>query len=192
MGSKILRIVLLFCFVLSLSALHSQTALSGRVQVWLDHDYRNEGEISTTRDQSQLRADQSFVQGTGSTTAVIDLLWYSQRNLASATSEEIDLAGGITDVFGNTITFNRVKTLHVHNTSTTQTLTIGNGSAPWAGPFSPATATFSIPPSGFVTFQAPFAGWEVVATTGDILKLATDAGVGATCTYNLWVIGSSD
>jgi hypothetical protein len=197
MGNNILKLVaavrislVLFLMAASVVSVSAQT-LSGRVQVWLDHDYQKDGTISTTRDQAQIRADQEYSDGTGTETAVIDRLWYSQRQLASATSEEIDLAGWITDAFGSTISFARVKALFIRNTSTSQTLTIGNATAPWAGPFSPATATFSIPPSGFAAWQAPLVGWPVTATTGDRLKIANDAGSGATCTYDIWVVGGS-
>ena len=168
----------------------ADTSLSGAVKIYIEHDYTDDTTLGNPRDAAQIKTEQLFTAGSGSETAVIDLLWYGQRTIASGSNESLDLAGGISDVFGNVITFARIKSLYIRNLSTAQTLTLGNGANPWPGPFSPATSTFTIPPLGVIAWEAPYFGWAVTAGTGDTLKLAN--GSGATMTYNISILGSSD
>jgi hypothetical protein len=114
-----------------------------------------------------------------------NLVYASNRTLGGA-SEDIDLAGGLTDVFGATLTFAEVKLIGVVNTGTA-TITIGAASSnAWAGLLN-ATGTVTIPAGGMAMFAASDAtGFAVTAGTGDLLKVAGTSGQ----TYDLIIWGN--
>lgn len=119
-----------------------------------------------------------------------DLVWSDRRSLAS-TTENLDLAGSLTDSFGATITFARIKMIAIHNrnTSVGHTLTVG-GAASNAFPlFADTTDKYAIGPDGvFLIWEPSAAAKAVTASTGDILKI--DAGSN-TISYDIIIIGSS-
>src|SRR5262245_32595120 len=57
----------------------------------------------------------------GTTGGQADLVWHDQRSLASATSEDIDVAGSLTGLLGGTVTMARVKGVFVYSASTNTT-----------------------------------------------------------------------
>lgn len=142
--------------------------------------------LSTAVDNVSYNVNRSFANGTG--TAQCDLVYHGQRTLSSAASESLDLAGGLTDAFGTAITFGHVKVLVIENTSASMTLTLGgDASAPWEAW---ASGTTVIPPSGVFVTSSPTSGFEVTATTADLLKILN--GTGSSTTYKIWVVGTSN
>jgi len=127
-------------------------------------------------------------QGTSSGAA--DIVFSDTRTLTASTNEDLDLAGGVSDVFGVTRTFVKVKILRFRAAATnTTTLVIGGGTNPFLGPFGGALHTVSLAPGGEVLVTAPAAGWTVTASTADILKVTNPAG--ASATYDVDIIGTS-
>jgi hypothetical protein len=127
-------------------------------------------------------------QGTASGSA--DIVFSDTRTLATNTNEDLDLAGGVADVFGVTRTFVKVKVLRFKAAAAnTTTLVIGNGTNPFVGPFGAGTHTLSLAPGGEILLMAPAAGWTVTASTGDIIKVTNPAG--ASATYDVDIIGTS-
>jgi hypothetical protein len=127
-------------------------------------------------------------QGTSSGSA--DIVFSDTRTLATNTNEDLDLAGGVADVFGVTRTFVKVKAIRLKAAAAnTTTLVIGNGTNPFVGPFGSGTHTVSLAPGGEILLTAPAAGWTVTASTGDILKVTNPAG--ASATYDVDIIGTS-
>lgn len=127
----------------------------------------------------------TFTGGTGVNQA--NRLYYDQRTLVS-TSEDLDFSGGVTDEYGNTITLAEIKAIIIRNRSTTsgQHVTVGgDANAILIG--GAASHTQIIGPSGIYVLTSPIDGITVTATTGDILKVATDA----TITYDIIVLGST-
>lgn len=118
-----------------------------------------------------------------------DLLWYDRRTLA-ATSEGIDLAGSLLDVFGQTLTFGEIKGIYIYNRSTTtgQNLTVGGGSNPFITWLGTSGDEVVIGPSGALLLWNPKDGYEVTAATGDILTI--DSGA-ASITYDIIIVGTS-
>jgi len=162
--------------------------ISAQTKVWLDQDYQNDNGLSVARDNTQIRAEVEYTNGTGSSTTVADIEWITQRELGSGATDIFDLAGGVSDPFGNALTFARVKSLHIRNLSTSESLTIGNATAPVSF-LSPATATYALERGAFVVWESPYAGFTVTAGTGDLLKITNSSG--ASTTYNIRVVGSS-
>jgi hypothetical protein len=127
-------------------------------------------------------------QGTSSGAA--DIVFSDTRTLTTNTNEDLDLAGGVSDVFGVTRTFVKVKAIRLKAAAAnTPTLVVGNGTNPFVGPFGAGTHTLSLAPGGEILLTAPAAGWTVTAATGDIIKVTNPAG--ASATYDVDIIGTS-
>lgn len=129
--------------------------------------------------------------GTGENAA--DRLYMNTNTLAASASEDVDLAGSLTDALGASLTFARVKALFLRASSdnTNNVVLGGAASNQFVGPFGAATDTFAVKPGGFVGWVAPDAdGWPVTAGTGDLLRIA-NSGAGSTVTYDVVIIGAS-
>lgn len=147
-------------------------------------DARTIGLASSARVQTTSKTIEfKFASGVG---ALMSNYVYAVSRTLGGASEDVDLAGGLTDVFGATLTFAEVKFFGVHNTGTA-TLTLGAASSnAWAGLLN-ATGTVTLPAGAFMLFGANDAtGFAVVAGTGDLLKVAGTAGQ----TYDLIVWGN--
>lgn len=81
-----------------------------------------------------------LASGTGANQA--DLIFHDTRTLAASNSEDLDLAGGLVDAFGNTLTFARIKALvFAAAAANTNNVVVGgagsNGFTTWAGAATP-------------------------------------------------------
>lgn len=133
----------------------------------------------------------SFATTSGTGLDQMDLFFSDQRSVSSGTPDDLDLAGGLTDVYGATLTFVKIKLIFIYNTTLTAAsiLNIGgdaNGLVNWVGA---ATHTVNVTPGGFLYVYAPSAaGYAVTGGTGDILQIACASG---TSVYNVVIGGTS-
>lgn len=129
--------------------------------------------------------------GSGTGAGNADIAYVARRSLAATTSENLDLAGVLTDVFGSTITAAKVKAiLVVADTSNAGDLVIGAAATnPFVGPLGGTTPTVAVRPGGLLLIADPQLGWTVTAGTGDLLKV-NNLGAG-TAGYRISVIASS-
>lgn len=133
----------------------------------------------------------NLATGTGANQA--DKRYSATRTLTASSSEDLDLAGSLTDVFGATITLARVKFLLVFAAAAnTNNVVVGGASSnAWPGPFGATTHTVAVRPGGLLVMMAPDAtGWPVTPATGDLLHVANSAA-GTSVTYDVVIIGSS-
>lgn len=148
--------------------------------------------FSTLTDNIQITFSDELNEGTGADFA--DAVYHSSgRNLIASGSETFDLAGGISDKFGNTLTLATVKLIYIKNTSTTitTTLEVGNATNAWEGWTTTATSTITVGPGGMVCLFDPTANaMEVTAATGDILQVTNNDGSNA-ATYDIIIIGAT-
>lgn len=179
----------LVLFLVSILFVGSQLfgALTSSVQVTLGSDHTSAVGLSTARDNVGYSINKTFSNGSG-TTQVADLVYHGSRTLSPASNETLDFYGSLTDAFGNTLNFARIKSIAIEQTSASMTLTVGNAAAPLPI-FSPATATVDVQPSGVLAVVFPLSGVAVTDTTADGLKI--DNPGASTSTYKIHVIGSS-
>ena len=138
---------------------------------------------------------QKLIDGTAANTA--DLIYADERSVASASSDDIDLAGSLSDAFGATITAAEIVAVLVINgpvsgTANTTDLTIGAGSNPFLGFLGGTAPTVGpIKPGGVFLISAGDAAGvgAVTAGTADILRIANSSG--ATATYQIAIIARS-
>lgn len=132
-----------------------------------------------------------LTSGTGANQA--DKLWFDQRTLTASATENLDLAGVLTDAFGATVTFARIKLIGVFASSGNTNLVQVGGAASnqfinWVANSSDIV---NVRPGGFFLLGAPDAtGYAVTAGTGDQLRIANSAG-STSVTYDIVFIGCS-
>lgn len=129
-----------------------------------------------------------ITDGTGEYQA--QLLWNDTRQLAASASESLDLAGGLTDAFGLTLTFTAVKALIVEAAAGNVNDVVVGGAASngFATPFGDATDAVKVKPGGKLVLIAPETGYAVTASTGDLLKVANSSS-GTAVDYTITVVG---
>lgn len=116
----------------------------------------------------------------------IDLIWGRTVTL-TATSATYDLTS-LTDAFGASVNFAHVKYLLIKNSSTTDSLTVGNATSnPFAGWLSSGTTTETVGPGGILLKTDPKVGR---ATSGSSKNLKIDSGA-ATITFSILLAGTS-
>jgi len=133
----------------------------------------------------------------GTVADAADLIFVDERTVASASNDDIDLAGALTSALGSTITFVEIVALFIINKSkagvaNTTNLTIGVGSNPFLGFLGGTTPTIGpIRPGGLLLLACPadVGIGTVTAGTGDILRIANSSG--ASATYQIAIIGRS-
>ena len=133
----------------------------------------------------------SFLQGTGLNQA--DRLFVDERTVNASSNDDIDLAGVLTDIYGQTITNAELAALLIYSEPTNlSNLTVGLGSNPFLGFLGGTTPTLGpIRPGGLFLLASPDAAGigTVGAGSSDILRIAN--GSGGTATYTIGLLGRS-
>lgn len=133
----------------------------------------------------------SWPSGVGAGQA--DLIFSDTRTLTASSTETLDLAGVLTDAYGNTLTFARVKGILVKaavgNANDVQVG--GNASNFFTNWILGTTPQIVVKPGGLFMLLANDAiGYAVTASTGDLLKIANSSS-GTSVTYDIVIIGCS-
>jgi hypothetical protein len=131
----------------------------------------------------------------GTAVGQADKVWHDQRTIGASGSEDLDLAGVLTDAFGASLTFVKLKGLIVAAAAgNTNNVVLGGAANAIASFLSPAaTGLLTIRPGtvfALLTGSADATGYAVTAGTGDLLHVA-NSGAGTSVTYDVIVIGTS-
>ena len=133
----------------------------------------------------------AYTDGTGAGQA--DILFADTRTIVSGGTDDIDLAGALSNAFGATIAMAKiVSVLIISKAANTTNLTIGVGTNPVVGWLGGTTPTLGpIRPGGvFLRAETAAAGvCTVTAGTADILRVANASGAAAT--YDIVILGRS-
>lgn len=165
--------------------------LSGEIIVKALLNYRNALDLDTVKDDLAKTYTKKFTNGSGLNQA--DLIWHDQRTLSASASENLDLAAVLTDAFGTTLTFLRVKALIIAAAAgnTNNVEVGGHATAAFVNWVKDATDIVVVRPGGVLCLIAPDAtAYAVTATTGDMLKVANSAG-STSVTYDVIIVGAS-
>lgn len=127
--------------------------------------------------------------GTGANQA--DRLFTDTRTLAASANEDLDLSGSLTNAFGTTVTFAKVKAVLViadaGNTNNVNVTRPANG----VPIFLASGDGVAVRPNGvFLLACADATAVAVTASTGDLINIANSAG-STSVTYTIIVIGTS-
>lgn len=118
-------------------------------------------------------------------------MWSDTRTLGASASENLDLAGALTNAFGLTITFTKIKLLLVRAKSTNNAANAVNLSRPASNGvpvFLAGSDGVPLAPGAIFLFFDP-TGVTVTAATGDLLTVANAAGVNSV-DYDIVIIGT--
>lgn len=128
--------------------------------------------------------------GTGA--GQIDTFYAAAVTIAASGTATLDLSGSVTDGFGNSVALLHVKGIMlVAAAGNTNDCQIGPGASnPFAGPWTGTTPLTAVSPGETALWtkgNGSATGWAVVASTGDIIKLAnSSSGTSVTCTVYVW------
>jgi len=153
----------------------------------IDADYEDQRDNATVEDDLNLSLHIELTDGQGSGKA--NAVFHDRRTL-SATSETLDLYGGLTDSFGNTLNFDNIKGVVINNreVSTGYTLTVGGATDAFDDWLGAAGDQVKVGPGGWLGITNDTDGYGV--TDGSTDELNVDAGAN-TITYDVIVIGES-
>ena len=130
--------------------------------------------------------------GTGAGQA--DRLFSDQRTIAASSNDDLDLAGVLTDAFGATLTFVKVKGILISAAAAnTNTLVIGGASSTFASWVTGTNPAVVLRPGGIFLLasgSADTTAYAVTATSADVLRI-TNGGAGTTVTYDINIWGTS-
>lgn len=132
----------------------------------------------------------SLASGTGANQA--DLIWHDQRSIAASSSDNLDIAGGLTDAFGATVTFARIRAMVVRaDANNAGRLQVGSAPAnAWLGWLDNGNAAVQVRPGGLLLLTGPdSSGYPVAAGTGDRLLITNTAA--SVAAYDIVLIGAS-
>ncbi len=141
-----------------------------------------------------LSINDTISMATGTGTGLADKVFFDTRTLAASATENIDLAGSLTDALGDPLTFVKVKLLYVKAASTNNAannVVVGGAATnTFAGPFSDPTDKVSLAAGDIFLATKQGTGWTVTAATGDILLITNSAGTNPV-NYDIVIIGTS-
>jgi hypothetical protein len=176
------------CILLGLTALLSSAAVYAAIDgtasiVFQVNDRRTVGLNKGVNISINPSPSITFADGSGANAA--NKIYQNTVSL-SAGAASLDLSGSLTDAYGSTAVFARIKGIYIKNNGA-NSMVFGAGSTPWATLLN-ATGTLTIPAGGFVLIATPDAtGWTVTAATGDLLNVT---GTG-TQTFDIAILGAT-
>mgnify|MGYP001555613384 CR=1 FL=1 len=151
-------------------------------------EYSNNGDIHAVAASIRDDVIVSLEDGTGANKA--NQCWADERSLNASSSEEIDLAGNLSNAFGQTLTFSKVKAVVIKaSASNASDVEMGGAAAnAFASFVKDSSDIILIKPGGLIVLIAPDAsGFDV--SSNDLLKMANSGG--AAISYEIIVIGEA-
>lgn len=149
------------------------------------------GDLTTPQEVLPLLVNQAITFGTGLNQ--MDLFFHDQRTLGNGASETLDLTGGLTDNFGNVLTFARIKLLFISLAVTANgtTIDVGGNANAWASWTNVVTTLITVAEGGpFHLWNPTAAGYVVTAATGDQLDITNNDGANS-AVYDIYIGGAS-
>lgn len=131
----------------------------------------------------------------GTAAGMADKVFSDTRTLAASGTENLDLAGSLTDALGAALTFAKIKAIIVHAAAanTNNVIVGGDATTTFFGIFADETDAVVVRPGATLALfcgEADAAGYAVTAATADLLKI-TNSGAGTGVTYDIIIIGTS-
>lgn len=143
-------------------------------------------DLATGKSELDYQKSMPLANGTGADQA--NQVWHDTRTLADGANETLDLNASLTNQFGESVTFTKLKLILIKNKGTT-TLSVGAAATNQFVAFvGSATDVVKVPGGGMLVLTAPDAtGFAVAAGSTDNLKITNAAG--AACDYDIVLIG---
>lgn len=128
----------------------------------------------------------------GTTVDKADRVFSDTRTVSASGTDPLDLAGSLTDLYGNTLTFVELRLLYVSaSSSNTNNVRLNRPASNGVPLFLAASDGIDIPPGGEFLWACPADGKvTVTAATGDIINIDNSSS-GTSVTYDVIIIGAS-
>ncbi len=167
------------------------TSITGSTTLNIAANYLSAGDLSTAKDPLSVKKTFTFTNGEGADKA--EVVFHDTRTLASSATEDLDLYGSLTDAFGNTMNFSKIKMIHVSAaTGNTNNVEVGGAASnQFLGIYKDASDISVLRPGAWLAWCVPDAtGMTVTSGTADLFKVA-NSGAGSSVSYNIVVIGET-
>ena len=147
-------------------------------------------DLGTRSFPASLAAAISLLNGTGAGQA--DMVFTDTRTVNASSNEDLDLAASLTDAFGASMTFARIKAIVVSAASgNTNNVNVTRPASNGVPLFLAAGDGMAVRPGGVLAWACSDAtGVAVTAGTGDLINFANSSS-GTSVTYSVVIIGAS-
>lgn len=160
-----------------------------KVSVGLETTQTNPLDLVTGRAPLDVLQEISLGDGTAANQA--NRLFSDRRTLAASATENLDLAGVLTDAFGASLTFVKVKAILITaSAANTNNVNVSREATNGVPVFLAAGDGVPVLPGGVFLWVAPGAGVTVTPGTGDLLTVANSAA-GTSVTYDVVILGTN-
>lgn len=154
---------------------------TGRMKVETTGNFTKAGDFNTAGLPADFSWYADLINGTAAGAA--DLFYADNLILTASETRDLDLAGGLTDIYGATIQFRRIRCVAFRAPSTnTGSVQIGGaGTNDWRGPFTGSAHGINVSPGGGGLLGNPSGtapGWVVTPGTVDILRIVNNVAAG--------------
>lgn len=133
----------------------------------------------------------AYALASGTAAGQADRVFADQRTLTASATENLDLAGALTDAYGTSITFATVKAVIIKaaaaNTNDVQVTRPATNGVPL---FMAASDGIALKPGYVFAWFGSGAGATVTASTGDLITVTNSAG-GTSVIYDVLIVGTS-
>jgi len=149
--------------------------------------------VSDVQDNAQLVAQVDAGFPALAIPASADSIFDKDGTLGASATVDYDLAGALTNPFGDVVGFARVFAiaLAADDANVNDVVLGGAAATVFLGPFADATDKLNVKPGGAVLLQAKApTGWIVTPATADLLRVG-NGGAGTSVGYRLIVVGAS-
>lgn len=145
-------------------------------------------DLDTADDPLAVDWTQLLSSGTGANQA--SNMFHDTRTLTAAATEDLDLSGGLSNVFGVSLVFTKIKLLAFKAAAgNTNNVNIQRATANGFVTFLAALDGVALRPGGVLLLTAPDVnGMAVTAGTGDLLTI-TNSAAGTSVDYSVLIIG---
>jgi hypothetical protein len=165
-------------------------ALSATIKAGINATQTAPVDLGTASFPLNVSTSLALTDGTGSGQA--DRMFSDTRTLAASATEDLDLSGTLTNAFGVTVTFARIKAIYVTaDSGNTNNVNVTRPASNGVPIFLAAGDGIPVRPSGvFVWACTDATGVAVTAGTGDLLTFTNSSG-STSVTYSVVIIGAS-
>jgi hypothetical protein len=163
---------------------------TGSSKLMINGTLANDADIGTVQHNVSYTNTNTWSNGTGANQA--NMIWTDTRTINASSSEDLDLAGGLTNGFGNTVTFTKIKGIMIKAASgnTNNVLVGGDATSTFLTWVSAEADQIIVRPGGIFYLEAPDStAYAVTATTGDLLHIENSSS-GTSVSYDIILIGT--
>ena len=163
------------------------STLAATLQLLIDGTFSKALDLTSPKEVIAISKSQAFANGTGSNQG--NEFFSDSRQLIS-TSETLDMATGLTNAFGETVTFIKIRGFIIHVTTLTagSILTLSGDVLTNASWISGTTPTQVVGPGGWYIVTNPVDGYAVSTPSQHELKI--DSGSN-TVNFDLIILGTT-